>query len=84
METQQQNEFDSLKEVASTKNGRSFLWMLLCWCKVYESTFSLEPLQSAFGEGQREIGLKLLKMIEMVEDGLIYKIAIENMEGKRK
>lgn len=75
-----ENEKKCLKEVVSTKNGRSFLWTVLEIANVFHSSFSNEPLNMAFLEGKREIGLKIFKMIEELEPGLVYKIAKENME----
>lgn len=49
-----------LGEVLSTKGGRLTVWRLLDMAGVYRLSFTGDPLWSAFNEGQRNIGNKLL------------------------
>src|SRR5260221_9370934 len=46
--------------VMSTPNDRQWMWDLLGSCHIFASTFAGDPLQSAFAEGQRNVGLSLL------------------------
>lgn len=46
--------------VMSTPNGRQWMWDLLGSCHIFATTFVGDPLQSAFAEGQRNVGLSLL------------------------
>lgn len=46
--------------VMSTPSGRQWMWDLLGSCHIFVSTFAVDPLQSAFQEGERNVGLALL------------------------
>lgn len=55
-----------VRSVMSTVEGRSWLWHTLGSCHCFSTTFNGDPLQSAFNEGQRAIGLALLADIMSV------------------
>lgn len=52
-----------LGEVMSTKGGRLTVYRLLDWAGVYRLSFTGDALWSAFNEGQRNVGNKLLTEI---------------------
>ena len=58
--TFRQEELDDIKEIASSRGGRRFLWRLFSQCNVFSTTFSSDPYSTAFNEGQRNIGLIVL------------------------
>lgn len=58
-----QDEIDVLAWLMTDKRGRRFVWRLLAEAGVYQSTFTGDPLTSAFAEGKRAQGLKLTASI---------------------
>lgn len=60
-------ERDDFKEVVSTAPGRRFMWRLInARCGVTSSSYSSDPYATAFGEGQRGVGIKLLNDMQEV------------------
>ena len=53
-------EIEDLQQVMRTKAGRRHIWRLLEVTGVYRTSFASDPLQTAFNEGQRNIGLRTL------------------------
>jgi hypothetical protein len=49
-----------VRTMMSTLPGRTWLWHHLSSCHCFSTTFTGDPLTSAFSEGQRSIGLALL------------------------
>jgi hypothetical protein len=47
-------------QMMSNVSGRTWLWHHLTTCHCFSTTFTGDPLTSAFSEGQRSIGLALL------------------------
>lgn len=54
----------AFRKVLAAKEGRAFVWRLLSWTGVYRSTFSNQPLDMAYAEGIRSVGLKLLADVQ--------------------
>ena len=54
---------EALKNCTKSSEGRLILWNALSKCGVYGTSFSIEPLEMARREGQRQIGLWLLNEI---------------------
>lgn len=52
---------NDFKTVASSPAGRRFLRSLLGECGIYHTTFTGDALTSAFTEGKRAIGLRLIE-----------------------
>lgn len=54
-----------VREIVKTGVGRAYLWRLLEDCHVFQSTFvSGEPELTAFQEGERARGLRILSDIQ--------------------
>ena len=51
---------DFVRVMMSTIEGRLYVHEHLSTCHIFATTFNLNALQSAFAEGQRNIGLQLL------------------------
>lgn len=47
----------------SSTPGRTYLWSELAATHVFHTSFALDPLQTAFSEGERNVGLRLLDSI---------------------
>lgn len=71
-----EEERDGLGAVLSTKGGRLTVYRLLDWAGVYRLSFTGDALWSAFNEGQRNIGNKLLTEI-MAEFPAEYALMIK-------
>lgn len=55
-----------LNVVMSTVEGRRFLWDFLASCHLFSTTFTGDALTSAFAEGERNVGQRLLSDIMVV------------------
>jgi hypothetical protein len=55
-----------LHTVMSTVEGRTFIWDFLGSCHVFSTTFTGDALTSAFAEGERNVGQRLLSDIMAV------------------
>lgn len=54
------NELDDLKLILNTEHGRRFIWRYLSDCGIFRSSYVTEPHDTAYNEGRRAVGLKLL------------------------
>ena len=54
---------DVTRMLMSSTEGRSYVWNKLTAAHIFSTSFSLEPLQMAFSEGERNAGLQLLNDI---------------------
>lgn len=58
-------------ETFGTRNGKRVLWHLLQGCHLFSPTYTGDALSGAFREGERNVGLRILSMMDMGgEDGL--------------
>jgi len=71
---------EDLRSVLDSYKGRAVLWRLLEQCGVYRLSYSGEALESAFKEGNRQIGLWLLSEIQSVVPGAYLKMQQEAMK----
>ena len=55
-----------LHTVMSTIEGRTFIWDFLASCHIFTTTFTGDALTSAFAEGERNVGQRLLSGIMVV------------------
>lgn len=51
---------DVIRSTMSTPTGRHWMWTVLSQCHIFAQTFTSDPLTTAFNEGQRSIGLRLM------------------------
>ena len=49
--------------IMSVPNGRQWVYDLLAGCHIWAQSFSRDPLITAFNEGERNVGIKLLNDI---------------------
>ena len=64
-------------ELLSTEIGRSWTWRLLEQCHMLSTSFSTEPTEMAFREGERNIGLRLWSQIQQEAPDLLLKMLAE-------
>lgn len=60
LKRQREQELSDMERLVSTVEGRRFLWRLLGFCRVNESSFDMSGSKMYFNEGIRNVGLKLL------------------------
>jgi hypothetical protein len=58
--SQRDRELDDVRTVLANPVGRRFLWRYLSLCGVFTESFSVNEMMTAYNEGRRNIGLKLL------------------------
>lgn len=56
-------EIEDLQAIMGDAAGRRFMWRLLGQTGVYRSSFTGEPHGTIFREGERNVGLRLLAII---------------------
>jgi hypothetical protein len=54
-----ERDLDDVLSIMNTKQGRRFIWRLLSFCKVFESSFTGNST-TFFNEGMRNVGLMLM------------------------
>lgn len=60
-------EIDDIRQILKLPAGRRYLWRMLSECGVFRSSFTQNSNQTAFNEGIRNIGLKVLEDINEAE-----------------
>ena len=64
-------------------SGRAYLWNELSLAHIFATSFSLDPLQMAFSEGERNCGLRLLNdIMETAPEDFILMMR-EQQHGRR-
>ena len=56
-------EIDDLRKILKTPEGRRYIWRRLGKTGVFRNSFNLNSNQTAFTEGQRNVGLDMLREI---------------------
>lgn len=75
-------EVEDLAWLMKSKPGRRVMWRLLTNAGVYRLSFNGDALQSAFNEGQRNVGLRLLALIQRhVSEG--YALMVQERSNVR-
>lgn len=74
----EQREIDDFKWFLSDKRGRRILWRLLSSTGVFRSSHTGNALQTAFLEGQRQIGLELFAQAHRLCPNRYAEMAQEN------
>lgn len=59
----EREEGSAVQALLSSREGRDWMHSLLEQCHVFTTSFSSDPLQMAFSEGERNIGLQLIAVI---------------------
>ena len=81
-------ELAAVAQVLSEPFGRMFVWRILDDAAVFATSYVPgSPDQTAYNEGRRAIGLRLLRDLEETEPGVTLRLAVEAKEresrGKR-
>lgn len=76
-------EEDDIRWLLSSRKGRRIVWRLLDQAGVFRSTFNTNSMQMAFAEGNRNLGLRLLAIVQSVAPELFPTMTKENTHEHR-
>lgn len=71
-------EIDDLKFVLSSIQGRRVFWKYLGVCGIFSISFNGDPNRMIFHEGERNVGLRLVKDINEADKEAYPKMMVEN------
>jgi hypothetical protein len=71
-------ELEDMRFILSTPQGRRFIWRYLTRCGVFALSYSHSGSETAFNEGQRNIGLKLMAELSEADASAYVTILKEN------
>jgi hypothetical protein len=74
---ERQKEIDDVEKVLKTPEGRRFIWRMLSRTGIYRNSFSLNSNQTAFCEGERNIGLWLINEVNEADIAAFAKMQNE-------
>lgn len=76
-----QKEIDDIRKILKTPEGRRYMWRQLGLCGIFRNSFNLNSQQTAFSEGQRNIGLALLTDINEADSTVFGKMQNEHISA---
>ena len=80
-EQRDKQDLEDLRTVFNTKEGVRFLSHLLDLCGIYRISYMGEETSAMiFKEGERNIGLAILEMLESFDENVYIKLAEANKE----
>lgn len=68
-----------LNAIMATEDGRAWMWDHLANCGVFHSTYTQNPHDTAFNEGRRSIGLRLIADLRELSFRLYQQMEMEAM-----
>ncbi len=74
----------AFRRFMSDAEGRMWIWDLLTLCGIFHSSFSVDALRTAFNEGRRDIGLRLLAEINQLSPEIYIKMVGENQKDSEE
>ena len=69
-----------LRTILDTYGGRAYIWRMLSRCGVFQLSYTGDPQSTFFREGQRDIGLYILKEIMTLDPTSFQKMQQEAVE----
>jgi hypothetical protein len=70
-------QISDMKQVLSTVEGRRFIWELLSFCRIFESSYNGQ-FGTIYNEGHRNVGLKILADVNDADPGAYTKMLTES------
>lgn len=70
-----------LTSLLSTRDGRSWMWSFLSDCHCFALSFDRDPYQTAFNEGERNAGQRLLTQITKTCPEALIQMMKERADG---
>lgn len=78
---------DDIRWILSNAKGRRFLWWVLELCGVFRASYvSRDSNQTAFNEGNRDIGIRVLATVQAADSKAYSQMQDEHLaeQGKKK
>ena len=75
---------EDLRKILHEDWGRRYLWRLLSFCRVMDRSMDRDALVMAFREGQRDIGMRLLKDIDEAEISAYNTMRMEHYNAEKE
>lgn len=75
-----EKELEELRQVLSSRAGRSVIWRILGWCGVYDSSFTGNST-TFFNEGKRKIGQLLIEELAAADKRVYAKMQLEAVDN---
>ena len=72
------------RKILSTKEGRRLTWSLLAETGLFRSSFTANSNQTSFLEGQRDIGLGILRFVNEADSAAFAQMQREFMSEQPK
>ncbi len=57
---------EDLQLLMADARFRRFFWRVLSRCRIFQTSYASDPLQMAFNEGQRQVGLVLMADVHRI------------------
>lgn len=70
-----------LNKILCEEWGRRYMWRLLSFCRVMDRSMDRDSLVMAFREGQRDIGMRIMKDIYEAEPRAYEAMRIEHVNA---
>lgn len=78
-----ETEEEDIKWLMSSKRGRRIVWRLLAQAGVFRPSFTTNAMQTAFNEGNRNYGLKILTLVHDYSADQYPQMMKENTDNGR-
>jgi hypothetical protein len=72
---------EDLSKILCTDSGRRYMWHLLEFCRVMDRSMDRDALVMAFREGQRDIGMRIMKEIYEAEPVAYETMRLEHVKA---
>jgi len=82
LKSRQRENDDAFLSLVATKQGRQWLFDHLAVCHIFVTTHRAEPTASAFAEGERNVGLRLLGDIMRLSPHTFAQMLEENANAR--
>lgn len=73
-----------LQQVLATPRGRRWVWRVLSLARIYEQSFTGDPLTTAFNEGRRAVGNQILAELNEAAPDAFVSMIREHQQAARE
>ncbi len=82
-EKERQRTLRHIRQVMGTYAGRAFVWRILERARIYQSSYTPNPHDTAFNEGRRSAGLALMDDLDVACPGQIEVMRREALAAEK-